>query len=89
MEIFNFCPLANHLALKIDLVLQEYVEKWLKYLIEELPTVAFKCSTQQQRSNLGWKSSKATKSTDILQNNLSIPFSLTPNPTKPSWLLRR
>ncbi|KAL2330768.1 hypothetical protein Fmac_018349 [Flemingia macrophylla] len=62
-------------------------EKWLKYLIEELPTVALKCSTQQQRSNLGWKSSKATKSTDILQNNLSIPFSLTPNPAKPSWFV--
>ncbi|KAL2326615.1 hypothetical protein Fmac_025673 [Flemingia macrophylla] len=52
---------------KIDLVPQESVEKWLKYLREELPTVAFKCSTQQQRSNLGWKSSKAAKSSDILQ----------------------
>ncbi|RDX87247.1 Guanine nucleotide-binding protein-like NSN1 [Mucuna pruriens] len=52
---------------KIDLVPQEAVKKWLKYLREELPTVAFKCSTQQQRSNLGWKSSKTTKSSDILQ----------------------
>lgn len=38
---------------KIDLVPREVVEKWLKYLREELPTVAFKCSTQSQRSNLG------------------------------------
>jgi nuclear GTP-binding protein len=36
-----------------DLIPKEVAEKWLKYLREELPTVAFKCSTQQQRSNLG------------------------------------
>ncbi|KAK1353229.1 guanine nucleotide-binding protein-like NSN1 [Heracleum sosnowskyi] len=60
----------KHLVLllnKIDLVPREAVEKWLKYLREELPTVAFKCSTQEQRSNLGWKSapktSKASKAT--------------------------
>ncbi|KAK7339111.1 hypothetical protein VNO77_19755 [Canavalia gladiata] len=60
----------KHLVLllnKIDLVPREAVEKWLKYLREELPTVAFKCSTQQQRSNLGWKSSKAAKSSNTLQ----------------------
>ncbi|KAJ1394990.1 P-loop containing nucleoside triphosphate hydrolase [Sesbania bispinosa] len=60
----------KHLVLllnKIDLVPREAVEKWLKYLREELPTVAFKCSTQQQRSNLGWKSSKAAKSSNVLQ----------------------
>ena len=45
-----------------DLVPKEAVEKWLKYLREELPTVAFKCSTQEQRSNLGWKTgSKSSK----------------------------
>lgn len=49
--IFIFA-LTNCLALKIDLVPKEALEKWLKYLREELPTVAFKCSTQQQRSNL-------------------------------------
>ncbi|XP_072973499.1 guanine nucleotide-binding protein-like NSN1 isoform X2 [Typha angustifolia] len=54
---------------KIDLVPKEAVEKWLKYLREELPTVAFKCSTQQQRSNLGWKSSKAAKPSNILQTS--------------------
>ncbi|KAG6717522.1 hypothetical protein I3842_04G104600 [Carya illinoinensis] len=55
---------------KIDLVPREAVEKWLKYLREELPTVAFKCSTQQQRSNLGWKSSsKAAKPSNLLQTS--------------------
>ncbi|GLJ31122.1 hypothetical protein SUGI_0623190 [Cryptomeria japonica] len=47
---------------KIDLVPREIAEKWLKYFREELPTVAFKCNTQEQKSNLGWKSSsKALK----------------------------
>ncbi|MED6110977.1 Guanine nucleotide-binding protein-like nsn1 [Stylosanthes scabra] len=54
---------------KIDLVPREAVEKWLKYLREELPAVAFKCSTQEQRSKLGWKSSKASKPSNILQTS--------------------
>ncbi|KAK4419478.1 Guanine nucleotide-binding protein-like NSN1 [Sesamum alatum] len=58
---------------KIDLVPREAVEKWLKYLREELPTVAFKCSTQEQRSNLGWKSGskagKAGKGSNLLQTS--------------------
>lgn len=61
----------KHLVLllnKIDLVPREAVEKWLKYLREELPAVAFKCSTQEQRSNYGWKSaSKSSKANNILQ----------------------
>ena len=36
-----------------DLVPREVAEAWLKYLREELPTVAFKCSTQKQATNLG------------------------------------
>nr|XP_043621157.1 guanine nucleotide-binding protein-like NSN1 [Erigeron canadensis] len=59
----------KHLVLllnKIDLVPREAAEKWLKYLREELPAVAFKCSTQEQRSNLGWKSSKTAKKTSNL-----------------------
>lgn len=53
-----------------DLVPREAVEKWLKYLREELPTVAFKCSTQEQRSNLGWKSSsEAAKPSNLLQTS--------------------
>ncbi|XP_055831475.1 guanine nucleotide-binding protein-like NSN1 [Solanum dulcamara] len=64
---------GKHLVLllnKIDLVPREAAEKWLKYLREELPAVAFKCSTQEQKSNLGWKfSSKAGKTTNILQTS--------------------
>ncbi|XP_010609031.1 guanine nucleotide-binding protein-like 3-like protein isoform X1 [Fukomys damarensis] len=37
---------------KIDLVPKEVVEKWLDYLRNELPTVAFKASTQHQVKNL-------------------------------------
>jgi len=37
---------------KIDLVPREVGEQWLKYLREELPTVAFKCSTQHQDKGL-------------------------------------
>lgn len=37
---------------KIDLVPKETVEKWLDYLRNELPTVAFKASTQHQVKNL-------------------------------------
>ncbi|KAL2488142.1 Guanine nucleotide-binding protein-like NSN1 [Forsythia ovata] len=69
----------KHLVLllnKIDLVPREAVEKWLKYLREELPTVAFKCSTQEQKSNLGWKSApkagktgKTGKANNILQTS--------------------
>ncbi|KAK0603007.1 hypothetical protein LWI29_000413 [Acer saccharum] len=62
----------KHLVLllnKIDLVPREAVEKWLTYLREELPAVAFKCSTQEQRSNLGWKSSKVAKTSNILQTS--------------------
>lgn len=38
---------------KIDLVPKENVEKWLKYLRKELPTIAFKASTQEQNQKLG------------------------------------
>ncbi|XP_064415272.1 guanine nucleotide-binding protein-like 3-like protein isoform X3 [Latimeria chalumnae] len=37
---------------KIDLVAKDIVQKWLKYLRNEFPTVAFKASTQQQSKNL-------------------------------------
>ncbi|KAL9273467.1 Guanine nucleotide-binding protein-like NSN1-like protein, partial [Drosera capensis] len=55
-------------AVKPNNLLQT-IEKWLKYLREELPTVAFKCSTQQQRMNLGWRSSKAVKPNNLLQTS--------------------
>jgi nuclear GTP-binding protein len=37
---------------KVDLVPRENVQEWLKYLRNEFPTIAFKASTQNQRSNL-------------------------------------
>ncbi|XP_042907445.1 guanine nucleotide-binding protein-like 3 homolog [Parasteatoda tepidariorum] len=37
---------------KIDLVPRASLEAWLKYLRQELPTVAFKASTQSQNTNL-------------------------------------
>eukprot|EP00195_Chlamydomonas_chlamydogama_P013468 CAMPEP_0202909350 /NCGR_PEP_ID=MMETSP1392-20130828/49079_1 /ASSEMBLY_ACC=CAM_ASM_000868 /TAXON_ID=225041 /ORGANISM="Chlamydomonas chlamydogama, Strain SAG 11-48b" /LENGTH=620 /DNA_ID=CAMNT_0049599071 /DNA_START=76 /DNA_END=1938 /DNA_ORIENTATION=- len=49
---------------KMDLVPREVGEKWLKYFREELPTVAFKCSTQQQASQLGHKKMPSAKSRD-------------------------
>lgn len=56
-----------------DLIPREAAEKWLKYLREELPAVAFKCSTQEQKSNLGWKSApkagKAGKSNNLMQTS--------------------
>jgi len=38
---------------KIDLVPREVVEKWLKALRNEYPTVAFKASTQTQKHHIG------------------------------------
>lgn len=35
-----------------DLVSKDIVEKWIRYLRNEFPTVAFKASTQQQAKNL-------------------------------------
>eukprot|EP00038_Savillea_parva_P006569 m.164567 g.164567 ORF g.164567 m.164567 type:complete len:498 (+) comp12442_c0_seq1:265-1758(+) len=37
---------------KIDLVPKEVVERWLKHLRQEFPTIAFKASTQTQSSKL-------------------------------------
>lgn len=45
-----------------DLVPQEVIQEWLTYFREELPTVAFKCSTQQQSSNLGRKGLQTSSS---------------------------
>lgn len=36
----------------IDLIPRDIVQKWLKYLRNEFPTVAFKASTQTQNHNL-------------------------------------
>eukprot|EP00200_Dunaliella_tertiolecta_P015815 CAMPEP_0202412058 /NCGR_PEP_ID=MMETSP1128-20130828/24089_1 /ASSEMBLY_ACC=CAM_ASM_000463 /TAXON_ID=3047 /ORGANISM="Dunaliella tertiolecta, Strain CCMP1320" /LENGTH=610 /DNA_ID=CAMNT_0049017897 /DNA_START=70 /DNA_END=1899 /DNA_ORIENTATION=+ len=47
---------------KMDLVPREAGEKWLKYFREELPCVAFKCSTQQQGTGLKQGRMPSTKS---------------------------
>lgn len=49
---------------KIDLVPKEVAEAWLKYLREELPAVAFKCSTQKQASNLGRTTRQSKQTAD-------------------------
>ncbi|RVW64254.1 Guanine nucleotide-binding protein-like NSN1 [Vitis vinifera] len=47
------------------------VERWLKYLREELLAVAFKCSIQEQRTKLGWRSkSKVAKPSNLLQTSV-------------------
>lgn len=51
---------------KIDLVSKEIVEKWIKYLRNEFPTVAFKASTQQQNRNLKRSSVPVTQATSEL-----------------------
>ncbi|CAF1024329.1 unnamed protein product [Rotaria sordida] len=38
---------------KIDLIPRDNLDKWLKYLRNEFPTVAFRSSTQNQRDRLG------------------------------------
>ncbi len=50
-----------------DLVPREVGERWLKYFREELPTVAFKCSTQTQSTGLKQQRMPSAKSlTDTL-----------------------
>ncbi|KAM9859967.1 LOW QUALITY PROTEIN: guanine nucleotide-binding protein-like 3-like protein [Aulostomus maculatus] len=51
---------------KIDLVSKEIVEKWIKYLRNEFPTVAFKASTQQQSKNLKHSNVPVTQATTEL-----------------------
>jgi nuclear GTP-binding protein len=51
-----------------DLVPREIVEQWLKYFREELPTVAFKCNSQQKKST-GRKSRKVVENAELLQSS--------------------
>lgn len=55
---------------KIDLVPAEVVRQWLTYLRREFPTIAFKASTQQQRTNLsapgGAAVNRATRSGEVV-----------------------
>lgn len=56
--------LTRHVRCFADLVPREVAESWLKYLREELPTVAFKCSTQRQAANLGQRRLPSASSAD-------------------------
>ncbi|XP_056294348.1 guanine nucleotide-binding protein-like 3-like protein [Pseudoliparis swirei] len=58
---------------KIDLVSKEIVEKWIKYLRNEFPTVAFKASTQQQNKNLKRSNVPVTQATaELLSTSACI-----------------
>ncbi|XP_029006709.1 guanine nucleotide-binding protein-like 3-like protein [Betta splendens] len=58
---------------KIDLVSKDIVEKWIKYLRNEFPTVAFKASTQQQNKNLKRSSVPVTQATtELLSSSACI-----------------
>ena len=50
---------------KIDLVPKEVAQAWLAYLRADLPTVPFKCSTQQQSDKLGQRSLKSISDADL------------------------
>lgn len=45
---------------KVDLIPRTNMIEWLKFLRHQLPTIAFKCSTQSQRSHLGQSSTPVT-----------------------------
>ena len=64
------CHTSTGIHIGADLVPREVAEALLKYLLEELPTVAFKCSTQKQASNLGQRHlPKASSSDSALQGS--------------------
>ncbi|RKP37495.1 P-loop containing nucleoside triphosphate hydrolase protein, partial [Dimargaris cristalligena] len=54
---------------KIDLVPRENVEAWLKYLRNEFPTIAFKASTQNQRTRLGQANANTANSDQQVQKS--------------------
>lgn len=58
---------------KIDLVSKEIVEKWIKYLRNEFPTVAFKSSTQLQNKNLKRSNVPVTQATaELLSSSACV-----------------
>ncbi|CAF96878.1 unnamed protein product [Tetraodon nigroviridis] len=58
---------------KIDLVSKDIVEKWIKYLRNEFPTVAFKASTQQQTKNLKRSNVPVTQATaELLSSSACV-----------------
>ena len=58
-----------------DLVPKEIVDKWLKYLRNEFPTIAFKASTQSQKQNLVSKFCHCSVFLRLFESSLFTPFS--------------
>ena len=50
--------------LQADLVPKDNLEQWLKHLRTQLPTIAFKASTQTGQSKLGQSNLTVKQSTD-------------------------
>ena len=50
------------------MVPKSIVEKWLKHFRNEYPTIAFKCSTSMQRTNLGQSSVPVSSASNGLLN---------------------
>jgi nuclear GTP-binding protein len=57
-------PCVSFVLNKIDLVPVDNVERWLAYLRRFHPAVAFKCSTQQQRTRFKHMSVPVELATD-------------------------
>ncbi|XP_051865039.1 guanine nucleotide-binding protein-like 3-like protein [Pristis pectinata] len=58
---------------KIDLVAKDVVQKWLRYLRNELPTIAFKASTQLQNKNLHRSKVPVERAgSDLLQSSACV-----------------
>lgn len=58
---------------KADLVPRDNLEKWLKYLRQEYPTIVFKSSTQMQGLRLGQTSTKIMKANeDVMLTSKSL-----------------
>ncbi|XP_022918027.2 guanine nucleotide-binding protein-like 3 homolog [Onthophagus taurus] len=58
---------------KADLIPREILDKWLKYLRSEAPTIPFKASTQNQSHSLGQRKFKLTnKDQKLMQNSSSV-----------------
>lgn len=57
---------------KADLIPREILDKWIKYLRKQLPTIAFKASTQQQTRKLGRKKMSHMKTAEAMQNSTCV-----------------